>query len=59
MLVIPAIDIRHGQCVRLFQGKEDQETVYWKDPVEMATIWETRGAKVLHIADLDGAFQGR
>lgn len=59
MLVIPAIDIRHGQCVRLYQGKEDQETVYWKDPVEMASIWESRGAKILHIADLDGAFQGR
>jgi len=57
--VIPAIDIRHGQCVRLYQGKEDQETVYWKDPIEMAAIWVRRGAKVLHIADLDGAFQGR
>ena|SRR5882724_7683492 len=59
MLVIPAIDIRHGQCVRLYQGKEDQETVYWKDPVEMAGIWVKRGAKMLHIADLDGAFQGK
>jgi phosphoribosylformimino-5-aminoimidazole carboxamide ribotide isomerase len=59
MLVIPAIDIRHGQCVRLYQGKEDRETVYWKDPVEMAAIWIKRGAKMLHIADLDGAFQGR
>jgi phosphoribosylformimino-5-aminoimidazole carboxamide ribotide isomerase len=59
MLVIPAIDIRHGQCVRLYQGKEDQETVYWKDPVEMASTWVKRGAKCLHIADLDGAFQGK
>ncbi len=59
MLVIPAIDIRHGQCVRLYQGQEDKETVYWKDPVEMASIWVTRGAKMIHIADLDGAFQGR
>lgn len=59
MLVIPAIDIRHGQCVRLYQGKEDQETVYWKDPVEMAGIWVNRGAKILHVADLDGAFQGK
>jgi phosphoribosylformimino-5-aminoimidazole carboxamide ribotide isomerase len=59
MLVIPAIDIRHGQCVRLYQGKEDQETVYWKDPVEMASTWVARGARFLHIADLDGAFQGR
>lgn len=59
MLVIPAIDIRRGQCVRLYQGKENQETVYWKDPVEMASIWHSRGAKILHIADLDGAFQGK
>lgn len=59
MLVIPAIDIRHGQCVRLYQGQEDKETVYWKDPVEMASIWVERGAKYIHIADLDGAFQGR
>jgi phosphoribosylformimino-5-aminoimidazole carboxamide ribotide isomerase len=59
MLVIPAIDIRHGQCVRLYQGKEDQETVYWKDPVEMAGIWVSRGAKMIHVADLDGAFQGK
>ena len=59
MFVIPAIDIRHGQCVRLYQGKEDQATVYWKDPVEMADIWVKRGAQMLHVADLDGAFQGR
>lgn len=59
MLVIPAIDIRHGRCVRLFQGKEEQETIYWQDPVEMASIWEKRGAARLHIADLDGAFLGK
>jgi len=59
VFVIPAIDIRHGQCVRLYQGKEDRETVYWKDPVEMASTWVARGAKRLHIADLDGAFQGK
>ena len=45
--------------MRLYQGKEDQETVYWKDPVEMASIWVDRGAQMLHIADLDGAFQGK
>jgi phosphoribosylformimino-5-aminoimidazole carboxamide ribotide isomerase len=56
---MPAIDIRHGQCVRLYQGKEDHETVYWKDPVEMASIWVKRGAQSLHVADLDGAFQGK
>lgn len=59
MLVIPAIDIRQGRCVRLYQGKETEETVYWKDPVEMATIWESRGASMIHVADLDGAFQGK
>jgi phosphoribosylformimino-5-aminoimidazole carboxamide ribotide isomerase len=59
VLVIPAIDIRHGQCVRLYQGQEDKETVYWKDPVEMASTWVKRGAKMLHVADLDGAFSGK
>ncbi len=59
MLVIPAIDIRHGQCVRLYQGRDDQQTVYWKDPVEMASTWVSRGARMLHVADLDGAFQGK
>lgn len=59
MLVIPAIDIRNGQCVRLYQGQDDKVTVYWKDPVEMASTWVTRGAQFLHIADLDGAFQGK
>jgi phosphoribosylformimino-5-aminoimidazole carboxamide ribotide isomerase len=57
--VIPAIDIRRGQCVRLYQGREDRETVYSKDPVEMAQRWVSRGAKRLHVADLDGAFQGK
>lgn len=59
MLVIPAIDIRRGQCVRLYQGKEDLETTYSKDPVEMGSVWKSRGAKALHIADLDGAFKGQ
>jgi phosphoribosylformimino-5-aminoimidazole carboxamide ribotide isomerase len=59
LLVIPAIDIRHGRCVRLYQGKDDQETVYGNDPVEMANVWVARGAAMLHIADLDGAFQGK
>lgn len=59
MLIIPAIDIRHGQCVRLVQGKEDRETVYSKDPVEMAEHWYSLGAKMLHVVDLDGAFQGK
>ena len=58
MLVIPAIDIRNGNCVRLYQGRADQETVYSRDPVDMAKIWVSRGATRLHVADLDGAFQG-
>src|SRR5882672_674362 len=59
MFVIPAIDIRHGHCVRLYQGKEDFETVYSNDPIAMAETWVTGGATMLHVADLDGAFQGR
>jgi len=59
MIVVPAIDIRHGNCVRLYQGREDRETVYWKDPVGMARTWQSRGAPMLHVADLDGAFQGK
>lgn len=59
MLVIPAIDIRHGQCVRLYQGKDDQVTVYSKNVMETAELWVSKGAKRLHIADLDGAFEGK
>src|ERR1035437_3554280 len=58
MLVIPAIDIRAGNCVRLSQGKIDAETVYSKDPLFIARLWQAKGAKRLHIVDLDGAFQG-
>lgn len=59
MLVIPAIDLRHGQCVRLYQGRADQETVFNNDPVAVARDWEARGASWIHIVDLDGAFSGR
>jgi len=59
MLVIPAIDIRHGNCVRLFQGKADHETVYSNDPLEVAVMWKMKGATMLHVADLDGAFDGK
>lgn len=59
MLVIPAIDIRHGHCVRLIQGRDEQQTVYSKNPVQMAIHWHRLGARMLHIADLDGAFQGK
>jgi len=58
MLVIPAIDIRNGQFVRLTQGDFDQQTVYGSDPVAMAKQWEAEGARMLHIVDLDGAKDG-
>ncbi|PKM64085.1 MAG: 1-(5-phosphoribosyl)-5-[(5-phosphoribosylamino)methylideneamino]imidazole-4-carboxamide isomerase [Firmicutes bacterium HGW-Firmicutes-20] len=56
MIVFPAIDIRDGQCVRLVQGRADQQTVYYQDPVEVAKLWEKQGAKYLHVIDLNGAF---
>ncbi|HGE70202.1 TPA: 1-(5-phosphoribosyl)-5-[(5-phosphoribosylamino)methylideneamino]imidazole-4-carboxamide isomerase [Candidatus Poribacteria bacterium] len=58
MLIIPAIDIRNGKCVRLIQGKADAETIFSDDPVAMALKWEDKGAEFLHIVDLDGAFSG-
>ena len=56
--IIPAIDIRDGRCVRLYQGNFDQETVFSDDPVEVALQWQSLGAPRLHIVDLDGAFSG-
>jgi len=58
MLIIPAIDLRNGKVVRLFQGKFDQEKVYSADPVKVAKHWARQGAKFLHIVDLDGASSG-
>ena len=58
MLIIPAIDIKGGRCVRLFQGKMNQETVYSDDPVSVAKRWEDEGAEFLHLVDLDGAVSG-
>ena len=58
MLVIPAIDLKDGLCVRLLQGKKDDSTVYSDDPVATAFKWQSMGAKRLHIVDLDGAFTG-
>ena len=55
MLILPAIDIRNGKCVRLQQGDYNQETIYADSPIEMAKHWEKQGAKFLHIVDLDGA----
>ena len=59
MLVIPAIDIRGGNCVRLLQGDPDKETVYSSDPVATALRFQEQGAELIHIVDLDGAFEGR
>jgi len=58
MLVIPAIDLKGGRCVRLLQGREEDATVYSDDPVSTARKWEASGAKRLHVVDLDGAFTG-
>ena len=58
MIVIPAVDIRSGRCVRLVRGKPDAETVFSNDPVAVAVRWEEQGARSLHIVDLDGAFEG-
>ena len=58
MIVIPAIDLRRGRCVRLYQGDPERETVYGDNPVEVARQWEQLGAKMLHLVDLDGAFTG-
>ena len=58
MLIIPAIDLKNGKVVRLFQGKFDREKVYSNDPVKVAKHWARQGAKFLHIVDLDGASCG-
>ncbi|MBW1850755.1 MAG: 1-(5-phosphoribosyl)-5-[(5-phosphoribosylamino)methylideneamino]imidazole-4-carboxamide isomerase [Deltaproteobacteria bacterium] len=59
MIVIPAIDIKGGRCVRLKQGLMNEETVFSDNPEEMAVKWFESGAERLHIVDLDGAVQGR
>ncbi|NLW07213.1 MAG: 1-(5-phosphoribosyl)-5-[(5-phosphoribosylamino)methylideneamino]imidazole-4-carboxamide isomerase [Clostridia bacterium] len=59
MLLLPAIDLRQGRCVRLYQGKLEAETVYATDPVAVARQWASRGAAWLHVVDLDGAFAGQ
>ena len=57
-LVIPAIDLRGGHCVRLYQGRYADETVYFEDPVKMAKLWRVQNARVLHVVDLDAARGG-
>ena len=59
ILVIPAIDLKGGRCVRLRQGRAEEVTTYHDDPVWMAKRWADEGAKYLHVVDLDGAFQGK
>jgi phosphoribosylformimino-5-aminoimidazole carboxamide ribotide isomerase len=58
VIVIPAIDLKDGRCVRLRQGRLDEETVYSQDPAEVARRWESEGARVLHVVDLNGAVEG-
>jgi len=59
MLIIPAIDVKDGQCVRLRQGLMSDTTVFSDDPCEMATKWVNEGARRLHLVDLNGAFEGK
>ena len=56
MLIIPAIDLRRGQCVRLAQGRKDSATTYGSDPIACAQTFQANGAQMLHVVDLDGAF---
>jgi phosphoribosylformimino-5-aminoimidazole carboxamide ribotide isomerase len=58
MLIIPAIDLKDGKCVRLRRGKMDESTVFSDDPVAMAAQWVEAGARRLHLVDLNGAFEG-
>jgi phosphoribosylformimino-5-aminoimidazole carboxamide ribotide isomerase len=58
MMVIPAVDLRGGRCVRLVQGRQEAETVFSDDPVAAARAWAADGAPRLHVVDLDGAFAG-
>ncbi len=59
MLLIPAIDLKDGHCVRLKQGDMDQATIFSEDPAAMARNWLARGARRLHLVDLNGAFAGK
>jgi phosphoribosylformimino-5-aminoimidazole carboxamide ribotide isomerase len=57
LIIIPAVDIKDGKCVRLLQGRKDKETVFSDDPVAMARRWQQEGARRIHVIDLDGAFE--
>jgi phosphoribosylformimino-5-aminoimidazole carboxamide ribotide isomerase len=58
MVIYPAVDVRGGKCVRLYQGEFDKEKIYSNEPYEMAKKWESEGAEFLHVVDLDGAASG-
>ena len=58
MIIIPAIDLKDGKCVRLLKGRQEDVTVYADNPAEMAEKWVDMGARLLHVVDLDGAFTG-
>jgi phosphoribosylformimino-5-aminoimidazole carboxamide ribotide isomerase len=57
MIIIPAVDIKDGKCVRLVQGRKEDETVFADDPAAMAKRWAQAGAELIHVIDLDGAFE--
>ena len=59
MLIIPAIDIKDGRCVRLYQGDMDRETVYYQQPLDAARHLAKEGARMIHVVDLNGAVEGR
>ncbi|MBU2440154.1 1-(5-phosphoribosyl)-5-((5-phosphoribosylamino)methylideneamino)imidazole-4-carboxamide isomerase, partial [bacterium] len=59
MLIIPAIDIKEGRCVRLREGRFEDVEIFSDDPILMAVKWVNKGAKMLHVVDLDGAFYGK
>lgn len=58
MFIIPAVDIKGGKCVRLYQGDPERESVYYEDPLEAAVLWQSRGAEMVHVVDLDAALTG-
>jgi phosphoribosylformimino-5-aminoimidazole carboxamide ribotide isomerase len=57
MIIIPAVDIKNGKCVRLVQGRKEDETIFSDDPAAMAQRWAQAGAELIHVIDLDGAFE--
>jgi phosphoribosylformimino-5-aminoimidazole carboxamide ribotide isomerase len=59
MIIIPAIDLKDGKCVRLRQGRAEEVTVFSDDPVAMGLRWQEAGAQLLHVVDLDGAFSSK